>query len=597
MNSQRAIFTLEEMIVTRFTSKKFLSYTLFIVIFVTVLVSVATAAPNLGGDYDLFRGSVGTGDVEGDGASFHATTSYDGRYLSFESYAQNWAYDGPANQINYADIFVRDTQTGITSKLTTGLVGGTADDKSFFPSASHDGRYIAYLSYARNLVPDDSNGDNPWVVDGLDIFLYDQLLGSTNRVSLNHAGEQITGNSEGILTPDGKLIIFASDGINVLPTASPAGITHIYVRDWQTGTINRITNTLDGQDPVGILHQIAADYDGQFIAYASDVNNLAPNDFNNTQDIFLYNRQTGTTTLITRTPGGFSANGSSGRPQISHGGEYIVFASSASNLVSGDTNNFEDIFLYEIATGNIRRISLTPNGLEANGDNKEPTICEGGRYIAWTSGANNYTIFDINVYNDVFFYDTVQDELRLVSVDMNGYSPNGAAHRSWLSPDCRYIFFASESDNMILGDNNQERDIFMGRLIWPFDLSPSNQIAPSYAEPGETIVYRVMVRNLGLETGTASFTTPIPEYTTFVSGSGTNGAVYNSSLNRVEWSGSVMGESEEEVTFSVLVSPSLTETVFLTLETQLTGDNIGYTLQNVTIVNGYYAFLPAVFRN
>jgi hypothetical protein len=106
-----------------------------------------------------------------------------------------------------------------------------------------------------------------------------------------------------------------------------------------------------------------------------------------------------------------------------------------------------------------------------------------------------------------------------------------------------------------------------------------------------------MVRNLGLETGTASFTTPIPEYTTFVSGSGTNGAVYNSSLNRVEWSGSVMGESEEEVTFSVLVSPSLTETVFLTLETQLTGDNIGYTLQNVTIVNGYYAFLPAVFRN
>jgi hypothetical protein len=105
------------------------------------------------------------------------------------------------------------------------------------------------------------------------------------------------------------------------------------------------------------------------------------------------------------------------------------------------------------------------------------------------------------------------------------------------------------------------------------------------------------VRNYGLETGTASFFSEIPDNTTFVSGSGTNGAVYNSSLNRVEWNGSVDGESEVEVTFRVLVSPGLTEPTFLELDTQLTGDNIGYTFETVTIVNGYYTLLPAVVKN
>jgi uncharacterized repeat protein (TIGR01451 family) len=585
---------LEDIKVTQFALKKIILFFVMVAAPIAVIVSVSIAAPEIGGNYPLFRASVGTGDVEGNGSSFHAFTSYDGQIVAFESYASNWVYDGPANQPNFADIFVRDLQSGITSKLTTGMTGGTANDKSFFPSVSHDGRYVAYLSYASNIVPGDTNGEDPWVVDGLDVFLFDRTNGSTIRVSLNYAGQQITGNSEGIITPDGKLVIFASDGINVMPDSSPQGITHLYLRDWQSGAIQRLTSTIDGQDPQGIIHQITSDYDGDYIAFSSTADNLVPNDQNNAKDIFLYNRQTGITTLVSKNAAGFSATGSSGRPQLTPDGEHLVFSSAAFDLVPGDTNNFEDIFLYEIATGNIRLISQTPSGTQANGDNKEPTICEGGRYIAWTSGANNFTPLDINTYNDVFFYDIVQDEIRLVSVDMNGYSPNGPAHRSWLSPDCRYIAFASESDNMIVGDTNEERDIYMGRLIWPFDLSPTSQFAPSYANPGDTIVYRVWVRNLGLETGIASFTTPIPEQATFISGSGTNGAVYNSALDRIEWSGSVMGESTEEVTFSVLVNPAVTETAFLYLDTIVTGDNIGYTLQNVTVVNGFYAFMPIV---
>jgi uncharacterized repeat protein (TIGR01451 family) len=581
--------------VTLSTLKKLILFVSIVTAFITVIVSVTIAAPEVGGDYDLFRASVGTGEVEGDGSSFHAYTSHDGRYIAFESYSQNWVYDGPANQPNYADIFVRDMQNGTTIKLTTGLWGGTADDKSFFPSVSDDGRYIAYLSYARNLVNGDTNGDNPWVVDGLDIFIYDQMLGTTNRVSLNYAGQQIQGESAGVISGDGKLVVFASNGPNVLPTANPGKTTFIYIRDWQSGAIEQILDTTDGLHPIGLTHQIATDYDAQYIAFSSTASNLVPNDFNNNQDVFLYNRQTGTTTLVSRSLGGDSGDDYSGRPQLSPGGEYLTFMSYATNLVPGDSNGFEDIFLYEIATGNIQRISLTPGGQEANGDSKEPTICDNGRYIAWLSGATNFTPLDINAFNDVFFYDTVQDEIRLVSKDLNGYSPNGAAHRAWLSPDCRYIVFASESDNMILDDNNNERDLYMSRLIWPFDLSPSGQHAPAFANPGDTILYRIWVHNKGLETGTASFTTPIPEHTTFNSGSGTNGAVYNSALNRVEWSGSVTGETIEEVTFSVLVDPGLTETIFLDFDTQLIGDNIGYDLHNVTIVNGYYALLPGSF--
>lgn len=578
-----------------FASKKFLIVLLIVATFVTLLVSVSLAATNIDGDYSLFRASVGTGDVQGNGPSYHANTSYDGRYVAFESYAQNWVYDGPANQPNYADIFLRDLETDQTSKLTTGLVGGTANDKSFGPTLSFDGRYIVYDSYASNLVQGDTNGANPWAVDGLDIFLYDQVLGTTQRVSLNYAGEQIMGNSAGLISGDGRYIVFASDGPNVMSATSTTNVSHFYIRDWQTGAIERITNPMDGGDP-GVL-AISPSYDAQYIAYSADGGNIVPNDTNNALDIFLYNRQTGTTTLVSKSLSGSSGNGPSNQPQITPSGNYIVFMSFASDLVPGDTNNVEDIFLYETATGNIQRVSVSENGQEANGKNREPAICEGGRYVAWTSSATNLIAGDNNGFMDVYFYDVVKDEIRLASVDTNGFPADNNAHRSSLSPDCRYIAFASDADNIILNDTNGLRDIFMGRLIWPFDLNPSNQYAPAFAEPGETLTYRVWVRNGGLETGMASFTTPIPENTTFVSGSGTNGAIYNSASNQIEWSGSVMGESVEEVDFSVLVSPGLTDTVFLTLDTQLTGDGFNHTLENMTIVNGYYSILPAFYKN
>lgn len=580
----------------QFALKKIIIIFVLVTALIAVIVSVSVAAPELAGNYDVFRLSVGNNGLEGDGSSFHAYSSYDGRYVAFESYARNWAYDG-SGSTNYADIFVRDTEAETTTKLTYGITGGTGNDKSFFPSVSADGRYIAYLSYASNLVPGDTNGSNPWEVEGLDVFLYDQQYGSTSRVSLNEFGEQIDGESVGVITPSGKYIVFFSNASNVMSPPTIDGVTYLYIRDWQANTITRITQTIDNLPPSGILHQVATDYDANYIAFSSDYSNLVPNDTNGLQDVFLYNRQTGSTILVSRNPAGFSANGLSGRPQLSSNGQYLAFSSVASDLVPGDTGGFEDVFLYEIATGNLQRISVTSGGADSNGDNKEPTICENGRYIAWTSGANNYTPLDINVYNDVYFYDTFEGVVRLVSKDMNGYSPNGAAHRAWVSTDCRYIIFASDSDNMIIGDTNGKRDLYMGRLVWPFDLSTSGQHVPAFANPGDTLDYHVWVRNHGLETGLGTLVAPIPEHTTFISGSATNGAIYNSALNRVEWIGSISGESEQEITFSVLVEPGLTDTVFLELNSHVFGDYVtgGYFLDNVTIINGYYSLLPSSF--
>jgi uncharacterized repeat protein (TIGR01451 family) len=321
-----------------------------------------------------------------------------------------------------------------------------------------------------------------------------------------------------------------------------------------------------------------------------------PEDGNQTQDVFLYDRQIGVTKLVSRAMNGSTGNGLSGQGKVNPDGTFIVFTSAAANLVPGDTNGFEDIFLYEIATGAIRRVSLAEDGSQGNGLSQEGSICEGGRFVSWTSDADNLVAGDTNNERDNFFYDVVQDKIRIISVTQNGLPANMKSHRSHLTPDCRLIAYASAATNLVPGDTNDTRDLFMGTMVWPFNLSTSSQHAPAFANPGDMFTYVVKVRNSGVESGAASFIAPVPEHTSFVSGSGTNGVVYNSTLNRVEWNGTVQGETEVNAEFSVIVSPALTETVFLRLETVLTGDNIGYTFENLTIVNGYYFLLPAVYR-
>lgn len=535
--------------------------------------------------HNVRRISLGTGGVQANNSSYYAYLSADGRYAAFESWASNWNPGDPTP--NKVDIFVRDTVADTTVQVTFG------DDDSFHPMITADGRYVAFSSYAADLVPDDNNS-HVWLRDGLDVFLYDRVANSLQRVSLNDKGEEIAGNSVGNITPDGRIIVFVSNGPNVIfGDANGARNSAIYLRDWRTGEIERITYGIESATafPNGGFGAVHASHDGRYIAFSSDSSNLVPNDTNGVSDIFLYDRQMKTTTRISEPPGGGNANGNSHQVQISRDGRFIAFSSAASNLVPGDTNNANDIFLYTVQTGQIERVNLSNTGAQANAVSRDPSVCDDGRYVSYTSEATNLVPGDTNGERDVFLYDVARGETTVVSVNAQGQWGNGRAHRSYITDDCRIIAYATEADNVVPNDTNGERDIFALDIVLPADFSQSSVAVSGAVQPGGQLLYTYTLRNVGMETAVATFSAQIPSNTTYVPGSASGGTFQN---GLVSWSGDLAAGSEYTVSFSVNIPAGLTDFALITNQATLTGDGNTYNLGRTLAVNGLETFLPLI---
>ncbi|GAB4275855.1 MAG: PD40 domain-containing protein [Candidatus Promineifilaceae bacterium] len=533
---------------------------------------------------DIERISVGTNGVQADGSSFFAFTSVDNRYITFHSWASNISTDQTGE--NWLDVFLRDRQTNTTIKITNGIDGPTNED-SFDAVLTADGRYVVYTSYAWNLVPNDTNRD-AWSRNGLDIFLYDTQTQQTQRVSLAHDGKEIQGNSSGIISRDGTWILMDSDGPGILPSSTPAG-SNLYLRNWRTGEIKLLV--AGGEN--GYFTSWWPDYDASHAAFSSTFDHLAANDTNGEQDVFWVDASTGVITLVSRSINGGSANGKSGQSVISQDGRYVVFVSYASDLIPNDTNGVGDVFIYDRITDSIERVSVSSSGEQANGLSRDPSICGNGRYVSFSSDATNLVANDTNGKRDVFVHDMQSGETFVASVNSSGEQTNGKVHRSYLTFDCRYITYASDGTNIVPNDTNNARDLFMGRIYRQPDFSGSSAVLTP-AQPGGTTTFRSTIVNNGTDSATADLWVPIPANTSLIVSSLPLGAVYNASQNRVEWQGSVAGESEFVFTFDLVVDSGLVDFTLLTTDATLTGDGQTRTLHGVTAVNGIPVFLPVI---
>ena len=321
-----------------------------------------------------------------------------------------------------------------------------------------------------------------------------------------------------------------------------------------------------------------------------------PNDNNGEKDIFLYDRQGGTTTLVSRNPSGHSANGRSSQPEISFDGKTITFRSKASNLVPGDVNGIADIFVYDVETGRISLVSKADNGALANGTSLEPSICGDGRFVSYTTDATNLFKNDVNNRRDVVLHDRIKGTNSVATINWQGVLGNGKAHRSFLTPDCRSITYASDASNLVPNDDNAGRDIFVGEIYLPADFAFSYVRAPGAAEPAEIITYTAKLSNIGYLSSTASFASPIPTHTTYVTGSVSAGATYNPGENRIEWQGELEGLSEKVITFAVVVEASLVDPTIIASESTLSGDGYMRILKSTTIVHADQTYLSLVRR-
>ena len=336
----------------------------------------------------------------GEGGGATTAISTDGRYVAFESGASTLV---PFDTNNAYDVFVRDRQTGATTRVSVDSAGGqgTTNTNSSTPALSADGRYVAFVSDASNLVPNDTN-------DTLDIFVHDRQTGSTTRVSVDSNGGQGNGHSYlPALNADGRYVAFASWASNLVP-GDTNDLGDVFVHDRQTGSTTRVSVDNAGGQSNSESFSASLSADGRYVAFGSWASNLVPNDTNDTWDIFVHDRQTGRTTRVSVDSAGEQGNGefgSTASPALSADGRYVAFVSDASNLVPNDTNDRGDIFVHDRQTGSTTRVSVDSTGGQGNEESYSSSLSADGRYVAFSSSASNLVPGDTNAAYDIFVHD------------------------------------------------------------------------------------------------------------------------------------------------------------------------------------------------
>lgn len=330
--------------------------------------------------------------------SFGPDISDDGRFLVFHSSGRLIPRSGedPTQQI-----VLRDRQLDITTVLSTNEAGERGNDDSSGAAISGDGRMVAFESHATNLVPSaDGNGA------ASDVYAVTVATRAIVRVSTTSTGRQhATGASFGpSISADGQLIAFTSSAwldeehyrsarrtVKAQPLQPNGELRNVFVRDLARGTTRRISRTNRG-DPNGPSYLPAISEDGRWIAFVSNATDLVTGDENALSDVFLHDRHTSKTSLVSRSASGEPANGASSRPAISANGQHVAFESDASNLVCSrrcsardlDINLLFDVFVFDRSSGVITRLSKEPESgwMEPS---RSPAIDGSGNVIAFSS--------------------------------------------------------------------------------------------------------------------------------------------------------------------------------------------------------------------
>jgi Tol biopolymer transport system component len=352
------------------------------------------------------RVSVDSSGVEGNDASYWPSIAPDGRFVAFFSDASDLVFSDLNGQ---TDVFVHDRSTGITERVSVDSTGaeGNGGSGSFdyfgAPAISADAQSVAFVSDASNLVGGDTNGV-------ADIFVHDRVTGITERVSVDSSGVEGTdGSFAQAISLDGNVVAFWSFASNLV-VGDTNGQPDVFVHDRSTGVTERVSvdsTGVEGKDGSFFNAGPSISADGQLVVFCSYASNLVSGDTNGTADVFVHDRSTGVTEGVSVTSAGAGGNGSSGiyGPSISADGQIVAFTSLASDLVGGDGNGSYDGFVHDRATGINERFSVDSSGAEANEASYFSSISSSGRFVGFGSFASNLVTGDTNGFDDVFVHD------------------------------------------------------------------------------------------------------------------------------------------------------------------------------------------------
>ncbi|MEX0785012.1 MAG: dockerin type I domain-containing protein [Dehalococcoidia bacterium] len=398
--------------------------------------------------------SVSSDGSAGFGFSGSPSISADGRYVAFASEANNFV----PNDTNAQDVFLHDRQTGVTELISVATDGTQADRPASNPSVSGDGRYVVFASEADELVPNDGNGES-------DVFLRDTVAGTTTRVSVASDGtegdlESLTPS----ISANGRFVTFTSRANTLAPDDDEQDLD-VFIHDLETGVTELVSQSTEGAHGNFSSGGIAAgparvSADGRYVAFGSFADNLVPSDGNQADDAFIRDRQLGTTERVSVSSFGTQGESHSMHPAVSDDGRFVVFDSLSQTLVADDDNLATDVFLHDRQTGETTIVSRPPAGL-ANEASYFPAISGDGRWISFASEASNLVASDENERTDVFLFDTQTGALERVSVSDLGVEGDSDSTFSSLSADGATIAYQSAAMTLAPDDSNPATDVFV----------------------------------------------------------------------------------------------------------------------------------------
>ena len=313
---------------------------------------------------------------------------------------------------------------------------------------------MTFDSNASNLVAGDSNGFT-------DVFVRDRKLHKTYLVSVGPAGVQGNGNSaDPSISADGRYVAFESDASNLVAGDSN-GREDVFVRDRKLHRTYRVSVGPAGAQGNNGSYSPSISADGRYVAFESDASNLVASDSNGYEDVFVRDLKLHKTYLVSVGPAGVQGNNFSDLPSISADGRYVAFESDASNLVAGDSNGYEDVFVRDRKLHKTYRVSVSSAGVQGNSASESPAISADGRSVTFDSIASNLVPGDANGYEDVFVRDRKLHRTYLVSVSSAGVQGNSDSFVPSISADGRYVAFNSDASNLVAGDTNGYEDVFV----------------------------------------------------------------------------------------------------------------------------------------
>jgi hypothetical protein len=434
----------------------------------------------------------------GNGPSINAAIDRAGDFVAFESTATNLV---PNDTNGFSDVFLSQASTPVNiERVSIADDESEANGPSFRPSGFQLATSVAFDSQASNLVDSDTSTNS-------DVFVRDLAGTATVHASINPDGTGLQGNS---FSP----AYSASGTVAFLSTTSQAGgngKNQVFLHTLATDELE-LVSVAEGTDVAGNgeASAVSIDADGEVVGFTSDATNLIASDTNGVSDTFARNTDTDTTIrtsvdvdssqLTAPSFGGnltlvagqvqapfqngnrllaynelvaaseqiatgavsFISNGDAYRPALSRNGRYVAFESSADNLVSNDTNGVPDVFVLDLATGFIERVSVNTGGLEANGYSYQADISADGRYVAFVSVASNLVSGDNNGVSDVFVRDRQTGETVAASLNAADETANGASSEPSISDDGRRVAFSTvATDITTLLDGNSSRDVYV----------------------------------------------------------------------------------------------------------------------------------------